>query len=194
MNFLAHAVLSYTDEQIAGQFLQDFIRNQDRFSYPEKIQQGIFLHREIDTFTDAHPEIHNAKKIFSPTVRLYAGAFVDVAMDYFLANSFSELELTRITQKTYDAFRNFKYLFPEELNQMCQSMEKDNWLFNYRHHWAIQKAMGNVLNRAKYLEKNLPVFEIFLQNKTQLQLHFDRFYPDLQNHTIQVNADLQKRL
>jgi acyl carrier protein phosphodiesterase len=47
------------------------------------------MHRAIDTFTDSHPAIHEAKKVFSPLVRLYAGAFVDVAMDYFLANDLS---------------------------------------------------------------------------------------------------------
>ena len=82
MNFLAHSYLTFTDEQIVGQFLQDFIRNKDRFSFPEKIGEGITLHRAIDTFTDSHPEIHEAKKIFSPMVRLYSGAFVDVAFDY----------------------------------------------------------------------------------------------------------------
>ncbi|HAI81335.1 MAG TPA: DUF479 domain-containing protein, partial [Chryseobacterium sp.] len=30
MNFLAHSYLTFTDEQIVGQFLQDFIRNKDR--------------------------------------------------------------------------------------------------------------------------------------------------------------------
>jgi len=62
MNFLAHSFLAFSDEQIVGQFLQDFIKNKERFSFPVGIQEGIRMHREIDTFTDAHPEIHRAKK------------------------------------------------------------------------------------------------------------------------------------
>ena len=105
MNYLAHSFLAFSDEQIVGQFLEDIIPNRDRFSYPEKMQQGITLHREIDTFTDAHPELHEAKKIFSPLVRLYAGAFVDVSMDYFLANSLSDEVLKNHSEKAYRALR-----------------------------------------------------------------------------------------
>ena len=90
MNYLAHSFLAFSDEQIVGQFLEDVIPNRDRYSYPIEIQEGITLHREVDTFTDAHPSISEAKKIFSPLVRLYSGAFVDVSMDYFLANSLSD--------------------------------------------------------------------------------------------------------
>mgnify|MGYP006177845877 CR=1 FL=1 len=64
MNYLAHSFLSFTDGQIVGQFLEDFIRNRDRFSFPKDIQDGITLHRAIDTYTDSHPAIHEAKKVF----------------------------------------------------------------------------------------------------------------------------------
>ena len=112
MNFLAHSYLNFTDEQIVGQFLQDFIRNSKRFSFPEKVGEGITLHRAIDTFTDAHTEIHEAKKIFSPLVRLYAGAFVDVSFDYFLANSMTERDLFEHSQKVYRVLRRFESIFP----------------------------------------------------------------------------------
>ena len=179
MNFLAHSYLTFTDEQIVGQFLQDFIRNKDRFSFPEKIGEGITLHRAIDTFTDAHPEIHEAKKIFSPMVRLYAGAFVDVAFDYFLANSLPDKILKEHSEKVYRVLRNHEEFLPENFLRMLDRMEKDNWLYNYSSDWGIEFSMKNVLNKAKYLNKNLAVFEVFLNHKPQLQYHFDHFFPDL---------------
>ena len=36
-----------------------------------------------------------------------------------------------------------------------------------------------VLNKAKYLEKNIPVFDIFLESKSELQIYFDEFFPDI---------------
>ncbi|WP_027376124.1 acyl carrier protein phosphodiesterase [Kaistella palustris] len=188
MNYLAHSFLTFSDEQIVGQFLEDFIPNRDRFSYPEKMQQGITLHREIDTFTDSHPELREAKKLFSPLVRLYSGAFVDVAMDYFLANSLSEAALAAHTQKVYHVLRKFEEYLPERLGRMLEGMERDNWLYNYREDWGIKYSVQNVLNKAKYLEKDLPVFDVFLQNKPQLQRHFNKFFPDLQAHAVDVNA------
>ncbi len=191
MNFLAHSYLTFTDEQIVGQFLQDFIRNKDRFSFPEKIGEGITLHRAIDTFTDSHPEIHEAKKIFSPMVRLYAGAFVDVAFDYFLANSMPDKALKEHSEKVYRVLRNYDEFLPPDFLRMLDSMEKDNWLYNYRSDWGIEFSMKNVLNKAKYLNKNLAVFEVFLNHKPQLQYHFDHFYPDLVAEVQKINAEFR---
>ncbi len=191
MNFLAHSYLTFTDEQIVGQFLQDFIRNKDRFSFPEKIGEGITLHRAIDTFTDAHPEIHEAKKIFSPLVRLYAGAFVDVSCDYFLANSIGDKALKAHSEKVYRVLRNHEEFLPENFLRMLDRMEKDNWLYNYSSDWGIEFSMKNVLNKAKYLNKNLAVFEVFLNHKPQLQYHFDHFYPDLVAEVQKINAEFR---
>ncbi len=188
MNYLAHSFLTFSDEQIVGQFLEDFIPNRDRFSYPLKMQEGITLHREIDTFTDSHPELREAKQIFSPLVRLYSGAFVDVSMDYFLANSLSEEVLTTHTKRVYLVLRKFEEFLPERLLRMLDGMEKDNWLRNYREDLGIKYSMQNVLNKAKYLDKNLAVYDVFLNNKPQLQKHFDVFFPDLVAHAEIVNS------
>ncbi len=187
MNFLAHSYLTFSDEQIVGQFLEDFIRNKDRFSFPEKIGQGITLHRAIDTFTDAHPEIHEAKKVFSPLVRLYSGAFVDVAFDYFLANSLADKTLKDHSERVYRILRNHVKLFPENFHRMLDSMEKDNWLYNYREDWGIKFSIQNVLNKAKYLDKSTPVFDMFSQNKAQLKIHFDAFFPDVLGEAQRIN-------
>ena len=191
MNFLAHSYLTFTDEQIVGQFLQDFIRNKDRFSFPEKIGEGITLHRAIDTFTDSHPEIHEAKKIFSPQVRLYAGAFVDVAFDYFLANSLPSETLKVHSEIVYRVLRNHEEFLPENFLRMLDRMEKENWLYNYRSDWGIEFSIRNVLNKAKYLNKNLAVFEVFLNHKPQLQYHFDHFFPDLVAEVQKINAEFR---
>lgn len=188
MNYLAHSFLAFSEEQIVGQFLEDVIPNRDRFSYPEGMQQGITLHREIDTFTDAHPELREAKKIFSPLVRLYSGAFVDVSMDYFLANSLSDEVLKDHAENVYQVLRKYEDFLPERLLRMVNGMEKDNWLYNYKEDWGIQYSIQNVLNKAKYLDKDLPVFEVFMNNKPQLQKHFDVFFPELLEYSKIVNS------
>lgn len=194
MNYLAHSFLTFSDGQIVGQFLEDFIKNKDRFSFPKDIQDGITLHRAIDTFTDSHPALHEAKKIFSPLVRLYSGAFVDVAMDYFVANDLSLHSLTGWKAHCLKVYRvlheNEKWL-PENLKRMLIRMEQDDWLYNYREDQGIKFSMQNVLNKAKYLDTNIPVFEAFLQNKAMLQKCYNDFFPDLLTHVQGINALLQ---
>ncbi|UMQ44045.1 ACP phosphodiesterase [Chryseobacterium sp. Y16C] len=194
MNYLAHSFLAFTDGQIVGQFLEDFIRNKERFSFPKEIQDGITLHRAIDTFTDSHPAIHEAKKVFSPLVRLYSGAFVDVSMDYFLANDLSlnsEKEWKDHSLKVYRVLNENSQFLPENFKKMLVKMEHDDWLYNYREDWGIKFSIQNVLNKAKYLEKDIPVFQAFLDNKEILQKCYDDFFPDLLAHAKAENALLQ---
>lgn len=194
MNYLAHSFLSFSDGQIVGQFLEDFIRNKERFSFPKEIQDGITMHRAIDTFTDSHPAIHEAKKVFSPLVRLYAGAFVDVSMDYFLANDLSLLSekgWKNHSLKVYKVLNENSVFLSEDFKRMLVKMEHDDWLYNYREDWGIKFSIQNVLNKAKYLEKDIPVFQAFLDNKDQLQKCYDDFFPDLLAHAKAENALLQ---
>ncbi|SEV89126.1 Acyl carrier protein phosphodiesterase [Chryseobacterium wanjuense] len=194
MNYLAHSFLTFSDGQIVGQFLEDFIPNRDRFSFPKDIQDGITLHRAIDTFTDSHPAIHEAKKVFAPLVRLYAGAFVDVAMDYFVANDLSLHSLAQWKAHSlhvYKVLNDHERFLPENFKTMLVRMEADDWLYNYREDQNIKFSMRNVLNKAKYLDLNIPVFEAFLENKSVLQQCYDDFFPDLREHAKGINSLLQ---
>lgn len=183
MNYLAHSLLSYTDGQLVGNMIADFIKNNERENFPLEIQEGIKLHRAIDTFTDSHPAVSEAKKIFSPLVRLYSGAFVDVAFDYFVAHLYPENELKKHSHNAYRIlWENEKWL-PENYKKMLVRMEQDDWLANYRQDQNIKYSMQNVLNKAKYLDKDIPVFDLFLKNKEELQHHFDNFFPDILTET-----------
>ena len=71
---------------------------------------------------------------------------------------------------------------------MLDRMEKDNWLYNYKEDWGIKFSVQNVLNKAKYLDKDISVFKVFLSNKPQLQEHFDRFFPDVLEEARRVNT------
>ena len=53
MNFLAHLYLSGDSDEIkVGNFIADHVKGKRYLSYPEDIQTGILLHRQIDSFTD----------------------------------------------------------------------------------------------------------------------------------------------
>ncbi len=86
MNYLAHAYLSFSrPDLLVGNMISDFVKGRQKLNYSTGIQQGIVLHRQIDHFTDTHPATHDAKQYFKPAVGLYAGAFIDIVYDHFLA-------------------------------------------------------------------------------------------------------------
>lgn len=182
MNFLAHTYLSFTDEQIVGNMIGDFIKNKNRYDFSEGIQEGITLHRAIDAFTDVHPKVLEAKTVFQPIVRLYSGAFVDVVFDYFLANDpkiKSPSEWREFTSHVYEVLNDYEQDLPESFRKVLPRMEKDNWLYNYRFDWGMEYSINNVLNKAKYLDNSVPVYGFFQHHKDFLRSCYDEFFPDL---------------
>ena len=184
MNFLAHSYLSFSEEQLVGNMIADFVKNRDVARLPESIQKGIKLHRAIDTFTDAHPLIHEAKAPFRPLVRLYSGAFVDVAFDYFLANDTTEnsqREWQEHSREVYAVLRRYKEFLPEVFKKVLDKMQQDDWLYNYRNEWGIEYSFRNLVNKAQFLDKTINVFPAFLANKDFLREKYEIFFPEIKS-------------
>ena len=184
MNFLAHSYLSFSEEQLVGNMIADFVKNRDVARLPESIQKGIKLHRAIDSFTDAHPLIHEAKAPFRPLVRLYSGAFVDVAFDYFLANDTAEnsqCEWQEHSQRVYAVLRRYEEFLPEVFKKVLDKMQQDDWLYNYRNEWGIEYSFRNVVNKAQFLDKTTNVFPAFLANKDFLREKYEIFFPEIKS-------------
>ena len=184
INFLAHSYLSFSEEQLVGNMIADFVKNRDVARLPESIQKGIKLHRAIDTFTDAHPLIHEAKAPFRPLVRLYSGAFVDVAFDYFLANDTTEnsqREWQEHSQRVYAVLRRYEEFLPEVFKKVLDKMQQDDWLYNYRNEWGIEYSFRNVVNKAQFLDKTTNVFPVFLANKDFLREKYEIFFPEIKS-------------
>jgi acyl carrier protein phosphodiesterase len=183
MNYLAHAYLSFDQPEIlVGNMISDFVKGKKRYDYPEGIQLGITLHREIDRFTDEHAALKNAKEIFRPAYRLYAGALVDVVLDHFLAvdkNEFTEEKLHLFTKETYDALATYAEFFPEKFSAMFPYMRSQDWLFNYRHHWGIEKSLGGLVRRSRYMTESETAFRLFTENYTVFENCYRVFFPEV---------------
>jgi acyl carrier protein phosphodiesterase len=184
MNYLAHAYFSYHEPPtMVGNLISDFIKGKKQFDYPDDIQKGIRLHRAIDTFTDAHPAIAEAKQVFRPHYRLYAGAFVDVAFDYFIANDSNlfatEQDLAQFAETAYQALRAHEPHIPPIALGYFSRMQQQNWLYNYRYVWGIQKSFGGIVYRSAHLTDSSKAAELFEEHLLMLKHCYDTFIPDL---------------
>src|SRR5688572_24419066 len=183
MNYLAHAYLSFGHPEIlVGNLISDFVKGKKKFNYSPGIQKGIALHRDIDTFTDAHAATKEAKEIFRPAYRLYAGAFVDVIYDHFLAtdvNEFAGQSLYDFSQQVYATMDEYIALTPERFGRMYPYMKQQNWLYNYREKWGTEKSLGGVVRRALYLQESETAYRLFEENYQPLQTCYRHFWADL---------------
>ena len=182
MNYLAHARLSFGQPDIlVGNMISDFVKGRKKFDYPPGIQNGITLHRIIDTFTDSHPATATAKEFFRPYYRLYSGAFIDVVYDHFLANDvseFTERSLKDFSHQVYSVIEGYSRWLPSAFASMFPFMIKHNWLFNYRTIDGINRSMAGLVSRALYMDESGSASFIFQKHYQPLSDCYRQFWAD----------------
>ncbi|MDR3058503.1 MAG: ACP phosphodiesterase [Prevotella sp.] len=183
MNFLAHAYLSFGNPDIlVGNMIADQVKGRQIETYPEAIQHGIHIHRKIDAFTDSHPVTLETMSIFRASAGKYAGAFLDVSYDHFLAidnQNEPEEGWEPFAQKCYSQIELYAELLPSKFCTMFMYMKKEDWLYNYRYNWLIEKSFERLKNRANYLDDNAPVFSDFENHYREIQESYNTFFPEL---------------
>ena len=188
MNYLAHAYLSFDRPGIlVGNMISDYVKGKKKYDYPGQIQLGIAVHREIDRFTDTHPATKEAKEIFRPAYRLYAGSLMDVIYDHFLAldeNEFTDEGLKAFTTKTYAMLDQFTDHFPEKFSRMYPYMRSQDWLYNYRYRLGIERSLAGLVRRAKYLEESDTAYILFNEHYDKLKNLYHLFFPELKSMTV----------
>jgi len=195
MNYLAHARLSFNEPDIlVGNMISDYVKGRKKFDFPESILNGITLHRKIDEFTDNHPQTKRAKEFFKPAYRLYAGAFVDVVYDHFLAcdrKEFAEPSDLRIfCQEVYQILQANFSILPPRFQKMFTYMRSQDWLYNYRYPQGLEKSLQGLVHRALYLEESAIAFSIFNDQYLVLMDCYNLFFPELKKYAIQQLSNL----
>lgn len=174
MNFLAHIYLSFGDDEITiGNFIADSIRANKYKHLPDRIQKGILLHREIDTYTDSHPIPRVSSKRLHQNYSHYSRVIVDIFYDHFLAKNwkqYSDTPLDIYVDKFYDLLEDNFTILPDGTKRMIPYMISDNWLLNYAQMDGISRVLSGMNRRTNNkskmnfaildLEKNYEAFEV----------------------------------
>lgn len=183
MNFLAHIYLSGDDKDVTiGNFIADGIKGNRYLKYPPGIAKGILLHRNIDTFTDAHPTVHQSTARLHKNYSHYSGVIVDILYDHYLAknwSSYSDKPLDEFVEDFYELLRkNFTNL-PARIQRMMPYMIADNWLLSYATVDGISKILVQMNIRTKGVSKmNLAVAE-FEEYYDEFEAEFTSFFDEL---------------
>ncbi len=198
MNFLAHLYLSQNNTNIMiGNFIADHIRGNNYESFSKEIQQGIFLHREIDTFTDAHEIVRKSKRRLHERYRHYDGVIIDIFYDYFLAKNwadYSEIPLAIYTDSINKLFGGISDQLPVKSQNFIKYMIEYNILFNYQNKEGIEKVLNGMNARTKgKSQMNLAIEDLRIL-ETELQEDFTLFFKDLIAHTNKKIKEIKTNL
>ncbi len=184
MNYLAHAYLSFHDQSlIVGNMIADYVKGKQWQEYDPAIQQGIQLHRAIDTFTDTHPVTLAAREYFQPSCGRYSAVFIDIVYDHFLATDptiFTDTTLTAFSKEVYTALAGHHDILPPVFQQVFHHMRQHNWLYGYRFMDGIYKSFNGIVHRAKYLDVTADApYAVLQEHYDTLAAHYRTFFPEL---------------
>lgn len=154
MNFLAHLFLGPRDpEQALGSLLGDFVRGPvEQLPLPQRVREGIWLHRRIDSFTDAHPLVRRSRERVSPERRRYAGIMIDMFYDHLLARhweAFSDQSLKAFTADIYALLLEQQPIIPEQAWPTISRMAEHDWLSSYARLTSLHRALDTISLRLK---------------------------------------------
>lgn len=185
---MAHAYLSFNHPTIlVGNMVNDFVKGKQQYTYSADIQKGFLLHRAIDAFTDTHAATKEIKTFFRPQYRLYAGAFVDVVYDHFLACDTAEFEtpatLQQFALSTYNILDQYNTILPQRFANMLPYMRRQDWLYNYRFTEGIQQSFNGLVRRSTYLTESDMAFSIFLEHYQAMRNCYAVFFPELKKYS-----------
>ncbi|GGG88047.1 ACP phosphodiesterase [Polaribacter pacificus] len=179
---------------MTGNFIADHIRG-NRFTHLDpEIQKGIFLHRQIDTFTDAHPVVRKSKRRLHARYGHYKGIIIDLFYDHFLAknwNQYSETPLEIYVDKVYQLLEDQKEKLPKKTQDLLPYMIEYNWLYNYQFFEGMQKVL-NGMNKRTHLQSQMHLaLEDLKDHYTEFEKDFTLFFEDLRaftkNKIIEIN-------
>ncbi|MCD2259464.1 acyl carrier protein phosphodiesterase [Psychroserpens luteolus] len=198
MNFLAHIYLSQDDDLITiGNFIADGIRGKHYKKFPLGIQKGILLHRQIDTYTDAHPTVRQSTKRLHKNYGHYSGVIVDILYDHFLAknwSSYSDIPLPDYVDKFYDLMGIHFDILPSRIQKMMPHMIAGNWLLSYAEIEGIQKVLDG-MNRRTQNKSGMHTATVELKEfYTEFETEFTSFFEELRAFAKAALKDIEIQL
>lgn len=185
MNYLAHLFLAgNTPHIIIGNFIADHVKGSYILNYAPQIQQGIIMHRQIDTFTDSNSLVKQNIEKLRPHFHKYAGVVSDMYYDHFLSknwNKFSNVPIEDFSQEKYDMLQAEKNIFPERSQKLLYYMSLNNWLVGYASFEGLQSAFNGIAKRTPFVSNMEHATEVLKADYEFFESNFFSYFPVLEN-------------
>lgn len=184
MNFLAHIALSGDDDDLlAGNFMGDFVKASKWKLYPQRIAEGVLLHRAIDAFTDDHPLSFELRRSLHPACGKYAPIALDMLYDHMLAAEFQRWfsePLNQFAKRAYLRLKSREEHFPERCKFMFGYMVRQDWLTSYARFEGIDLAMQRMERRIGKPVGLQDAAKVFVNDSGRFFNVFYRIFPEIQ--------------
>jgi acyl carrier protein phosphodiesterase len=179
MNFLGHLYFSNNDKDLMiANLFGDFVKGRNYSHFSTKVQQGIELHRKIDTYFDQHHAVMNLKLMLYKDLPKVAGVAVDLFFDHLLAKYWEDHHII-----DYYEYLNDFYAYRSELEielstdfiNFISIFRERKWLDHYPTSFGLEKSCQGVSSRISFPNQLSQAPEIFYQNEEVIKKVFDQY-------------------
>lgn len=196
MNYLAHLYLAAPDpEAMLGAMLGDFVFGLAALAdYSAVERREILVHRRVDRYTDDHPVVTEARSLFAPGLRRYAGIALDVYYDHLLARDWTrhaDEPLDRFSARFYAHLLSQQSRLPERLQDIAPRLAAHDWLGSYRRRESVDLAVTRIATRlSRNGDRLVACLDDLRLHEAHIAAGFGEFFPRLQAYTVQARAAL----
>jgi acyl carrier protein phosphodiesterase len=183
MNYLAHIYLSGESDEIkVGNFIGDFVKGNNYLKYPEKVAEGIRLHRSIDSYTDQHLVVREFIQLLKPGYGRYSGIVADVFMDHFLASNWSDYSIYTLRQFSKHAHAVFLCnfgLLPFRVKQFLPFLIQHKRFESYARRESMFHVLEIMSHRTSLPANSAWAMQILHEEYDQFEFLFRSFFTEM---------------
>ena len=192
MNHLAHVLLAGAQpESRLGAMLGDFWRGAPDADWAPAVQAGVRLHRKIDVYTDRHPLVATARRLFSPPLRRYAGILLDVYFDHALARHWSryaEEPIAALSTDIIDLLAANAAWLPPDLMRFAAYMRRNDLFAAYARPAVIERVLAGIGMRLRHANPLANAAPVLWDHAEELDRCFAAFFPELRGEAERQRA------
>jgi acyl carrier protein phosphodiesterase len=183
LNHLAHFHLAGSCEgHIVGALLGDYIKGPLRGEWPAPLESGIRLHRRIDAYTDAHPELLPLRAPFPAGQRRLAGVVTDMIFDHLLVRHWSHFHdagLPQFARDVHAILLRHRALLPAAALAHARRMDEYDLLARYGEAEVVEGALRHIGQRLGCVQAMDAAITLAWRHMDGFEQAFLSFYPQL---------------
>jgi acyl carrier protein phosphodiesterase len=183
MNFLAHLYLSGQSKGVLiGNFIGDSVKGKQYLAFAPEIRKGIWMHRQIDSFTDSHAVVRECAGLFRPSYGRYAGIVTDVVFDHFLAKYWEHWScepLPAFAGNVHALLLSNYGRLPAEVRRFLPYFIAHRRLESYAGMDGIGETLRIMGKRTSLPEEADQALHVLREEFFRLKAAFDTFFPEL---------------
>ncbi len=166
--------------------MTDFLKKKEEANYSGRVLEGIYLHRQIDSYTDVHPASLELRAMLRKRHGKYASVVVDLIWDYYLSNHwdrYSGTSLPEFNSGIYNILVKRKEELPSKLRDKIDKMIENDFLMAYANKENMAISLAWMDRRVNFNSAFKDAILDIEENHDRIEKLFESFFPDLIAHS-----------